>query len=527
MRHIKVLGIIGAGLLGASVAQAANPNDFIVYNYDWGSDGLLNNGSGSVGGQNGRNLMGRLYVPTNYDPSKSYPIYLFMAGLGEAGVSHYIQTNNPANTATYYVSDNTSQVNGNIDALLANAKSRDFFLYAPQSNAGWWSEVPAAVNMIAKVADQYNIDYTRMYATGLSAGAQGTFNAAAQFTDVFAGFAPLSTHGKLGSADASKLVGKPMWFYQAVDDTAYNARDSVNNIRTSGGLPTINFDTYTGHGDPAGTNYSPNYTDGSKYLAENNLRYSEYSSGGHSNVVWQRAYNTSQMYDWFDSKPSTLTTLQPGRTAYFGMGTAGGVDSHGRTWNGANGYGSQFTLEVASPFGSDATGVRTTVSLAVSDDFYSNSATAGTTGVPGYDSANTGGSWSISRWQNNGQGQLKLMGLVPGQLYDLSLFAGLPGGGGIGLTRYSVGTQDGNAGTDQYIDFNPSNNTTQFMDFANIPADASGHIYIKLSLPISGGGWGNYGYLNFFSITAVPEPATLSLLLLAPVALGRRKRPAG
>ena len=87
------------------MAWAANIDDFNVFN-------LL--------ADNGRPLQrGRLYVPPEAAGPAARPLILFLHGAGEQGI------------------DNMRQVIQNIDNLLAEAKQRGAFLYAPQTNIGW------------------------------------------------------------------------------------------------------------------------------------------------------------------------------------------------------------------------------------------------------------------------------------------------------------------------------------------------------------------------------------------------------
>ena len=66
-------------------------------------------------------LPGRLYVPpeATADPTTPRPFILFLHGGGEVGTN------------------NVSQINGNIDSLLAEAKMLGAYLYAPQSTSNW------------------------------------------------------------------------------------------------------------------------------------------------------------------------------------------------------------------------------------------------------------------------------------------------------------------------------------------------------------------------------------------------------
>jgi predicted peptidase len=91
---IVVIAVSAAFVLIARVAAAANVSDFIDFS-------LIN-------GRNQLVLPGRLYVPpeATSNPATPRPFILFFHGAGEDG------------------SNNVSQIDGNIDNLLAEAKRR-------------------------------------------------------------------------------------------------------------------------------------------------------------------------------------------------------------------------------------------------------------------------------------------------------------------------------------------------------------------------------------------------------------------
>src|ERR1044072_1061470 len=93
---------------GPQLGTAANVADFSNFSLTTGLTTLL---------------PGRLYIPpeATSDPSIARPLILFLHGSGENGTN------------------NLSQINVNIDNLLAEAKQRGAFLYAPQSTSGWSS----------------------------------------------------------------------------------------------------------------------------------------------------------------------------------------------------------------------------------------------------------------------------------------------------------------------------------------------------------------------------------------------------
>src|SRR6476659_8805222 len=113
-KRIAAIVFSAASVLIPRIAAAANVADFIDFS--------LRNASNQV------ILPGRLYVPPEAasDPTTPRPFILFMHGGGEGGTN------------------NVSQINGNIDNLLAEAKLRGAYLYAPQTTNNWSSATLSA-----------------------------------------------------------------------------------------------------------------------------------------------------------------------------------------------------------------------------------------------------------------------------------------------------------------------------------------------------------------------------------------------
>ena len=259
----SVVLIVSVLMMAGVAAVAADPNDFIV----WSGD-----------------CPGRLYVPTNYNPSQSYPFVMFFHGLGEAGT------------------DNTSQVNSNIDNLLAECKQREVFLYAPQSYNGYWPDnrVALAWPMVQQAIATYSIDANRVYVTGLSAGGAGVFNSYEVHDDAIAGAVAVCALS-LGDRDRDDvLVGKPLWMFHAANDATIpvgQSRSVINGIRAQdGGKDPLTFPLDDDPQNPYYNTGEPYYSDGSTYYQENNLLYTEYDTGGHN--IWGRVYGEEWMYDW-------------------------------------------------------------------------------------------------------------------------------------------------------------------------------------------------------------------------------------
>src|SRR5262249_22239443 len=115
-------------------AQAASVSQFQVFSLTSGSGATL--------------LPGRLYVApdTAADPTPRHLI-LWLHGAGGVGTN------------------NTSQVGSNIDELLAEAKQRGAFVYAPQTPSDWFPVYTQVGTMLDRALADFNVDPNRLYVT--------------------------------------------------------------------------------------------------------------------------------------------------------------------------------------------------------------------------------------------------------------------------------------------------------------------------------------------------------------------------
>lgn len=474
----SVATVAGFALLLPSVALAASANEFEVFNYD-------RYGDGAAAGAN--DLPGRLYVPDDYDPSKSYALVTFFHGHGERGSAHN-------GDGDGY--DNTAQVNGNIDNLLAAAKEHDFLLYAPQTWNGWDSDkLHIAVAQVRTIAEQYNVDTGRLYVTGLSMGGGGTWDTLSAYPHVFSAAAVICGVTNIGGrTKPDQLTDIPIWAYHAVNDGTVGVgttRNMVNRIRQAKGLPNLSFPL-------AGNDGSPYYNNGTTFYDDGTLRYTEYPSGNH--FIWGWAYGEDQLYDWMLSHARDIPDLQVGQTVRFDLGgtQVNNPDGDGVYWNSTN-YGYERVPRIVSAFARTEDGEGTAVTLAVSDAFSGGNAD---TGDP-----IDGDGWYAASW--DGPAELTLMDLVAGMAYDIELFAttDTPDGAFDQVSRYTIGSAS------KSLDYFQNTETVLFQ---GVVADADGTIVIGVMPDPTTNT--RMAYLNWLSVTAVPEPTVATLL--APAALG-------
>ncbi len=279
----KIGGFVAAIALGAAgTAYSASVNDFI----DWS---LYNPSNGNL------QLPGRLYVPANYDPQKTYPIVMFLHGYGERGT------------------DNLAQINSNIDPVLSHCKTEEAFLFAPQCSptSGWGggatlsNSLQRAMTLLDRALENYNIDPNRQYVTGLSNGGLGTWEAITKVPGRFAAAVPICANYTPSAQTAELLVDTPIWVFHARDDNSGTnpvsySRNAVNRILVAGGYHEVKFPL----DQPDGVDYfdgSPYYETGyATFLEINNIRYTEYVTGGHN--IWGRAYREEPLYEWMFSQ---------------------------------------------------------------------------------------------------------------------------------------------------------------------------------------------------------------------------------
>ena len=276
--------IVLAVVLAARPAAAANLSDFINYSYSDSSTFAL---------------QGLLHVPDEYasNPTTLRPLILFFHGSGESGT------------------DNRAQVNGNIDNLLAAAKARGAYLYAPQTSIGWENPIllTDAMTMIDRAIADRSVDPKRIYVTGLSLGGGAVWNFLNLFPDQVAASVPISAVYPSASFVPTNIVNEPIWAFTGRGDTNVPVsvtRGVINTLLTTAGLP---LPTYTTN------NFAPNQTLDFPPL---DLHYGDFR-GGHD--IWTTVYNTPAMYDWMFShgvvpEPSTLILVSIA-IASFGLTT--------------------------------------------------------------------------------------------------------------------------------------------------------------------------------------------------------------
>lgn len=197
-----------------------------------------------------------VFVPTNYVPTKKWPVILFLHGAGERGTDGQLPT-----------------TVGLGPLIKARERSFPFVVVFPQCEdtkgrilTAWSPESPdgkRALAILDQVEKDLTIDTHQEIVAGWSMGGYGAWTMAAAFPERWHSVIPVSGGGDPATAERMKNV--PIWAIHGTRDLVVRPEESrkmIAALRKIGGQP----------------------------------RYSEVPEGDHN--VWQIAFDDDQLFAW-------------------------------------------------------------------------------------------------------------------------------------------------------------------------------------------------------------------------------------
>ena len=176
------------------------------------------------------------------NPLRKFPLVVFLHGAGERG------------------NDNESQLKWGVMNFATDQtmSMHPAFVMAPQcpENMNWGNyhydeetneiqlqpkpskAMELVIQLIYQLTDEYPIDTNRIFITGLSSGATGTFDAMARHPDLFAAAVPVCGIGDI--SQAASIAHIPIWIFQGAEDPAFDPAISLKMVEAltkAGGHP--------------------------------------------------------------------------------------------------------------------------------------------------------------------------------------------------------------------------------------------------------------------------------------------------
>jgi len=169
-----------------------------------------------------------LYLPKGYDEDdNTWPLVLFLHGSGERG------------------DDLESVKRLGLPMLIEQGKNFPFILVSPQCPLGQrWDPLELSV-LLDKIEEDYRVDTSRVYITGLSMGGEGTWKLAFAEPHRFAAIAPVCGRTDSYYLDAGILKNMPTWVFHGAKDDVVPITESerlVNALKEAGS--TVKFTIY-------------------------------------------------------------------------------------------------------------------------------------------------------------------------------------------------------------------------------------------------------------------------------------------
>jgi len=245
----------------------------------------------------GKLLRYNLFVPRRYDPSKAYPLVLFMHDAG----------------ATSEVT-RTTLLQGLGAIIWASAEDQGkhpCFVVAPQyaeiiadDDSQTSDMMDITIRLVTALAAQYSIDKTRLYATGQSGGCMMAIAMNIKYPALFA--ASLLVAGQWDPALTRPLANKRLWIVVSQDDDkAYTGENAIISVLEAEGAK---ISRATWDGTWTAEQFQSAFE---KIDAETNpINYVTFSKGsviprgesaagasGHRNT-WRIAYTIAPVRDW-------------------------------------------------------------------------------------------------------------------------------------------------------------------------------------------------------------------------------------
>jgi len=219
----------------------------------------------------------RLRLPKDWDPGKTYPLYIELHGLWDVA-------NNPIAFMTYNYRNAPS----------TSFQFEDGYQLLPWGRGNLWYQGISETDIwegIEKIESLVKIDQSRKYLTGHSMGGYGAWSIASKSSEVWAaigihaGALGYGTDNMLSSEKIENLSKLPTYFVVGNSDGIYNVNLTAYNLLNDAGNLDTKFVTFPGGHDYLSENVDNMYLWLKEFENENYTDFIESREKGENNVL--------------------------------------------------------------------------------------------------------------------------------------------------------------------------------------------------------------------------------------------------
>jgi predicted peptidase len=172
----------------------------------------------------GRTRKYSVFIPLHYQPTRKYPVLIFLHGLGESAGGE---------------GDTRNLTVGLAPTIALQKDTFPFICIFPQTDGDWSQDIYGQDVMaeLDEVSKAYSVDLDRVTLTGISIGGYGTYIIGSKYAHRFAALVPMATNGSAIHV-ADRLSKVPVRAYTSkMGDVFANNNDKamVMRIKTAGG----------------------------------------------------------------------------------------------------------------------------------------------------------------------------------------------------------------------------------------------------------------------------------------------------